>query len=146
MVQTKSKPYYAEVQPVRCVVIVYKNPIHYSIWRYREYFLCDEQARRENTLQNYKKHVHAAPSEFPSTIAAEMPSDCRHNTNQPFSIDWKNTSSEIETLISYNACDDGITKDTFEIEYGQYITANRFMPAQNAIDSHCTIIVTWSPV
>ena len=66
--------------------------------------------------------------------------------NQPFSIDWKNTSSEIETLISYNACDDGITRDTFEIEYGQYITANRFMPAQNAIDSHCTIIVTWSPV
>ena len=66
--------------------------------------------------------------------------------NQPFPTNWKNTPSEIETLISYSAHDDGINWDAFEIEYSQYMTANRFMAAQNAIDAHHSVVVTWSAI
>ena len=63
-------------------------------------------------------------------------------TNQQIPINWKGVLSDIKTLISYNACDDGITRDSFQIEYGQHMTANRFMAAQNAIDSCRSVVVT----
>ena len=62
--------------------------------------------------------------------------------NQQISINWKGVPSDIKTLISYNAHDDGIIRDSFQIEYGQYRTANRFMAAQNAIDSHRVVVMT----
>ena len=49
-------------------------------------------------------------------------------------------------LISYNARDDGFSLDSFQIEYDQHMTANRFMATQNMIDSRQSVVVTWSPV
>ena len=65
-------------------------------------------------------------------------------TNQQIPINWKAVLLDIETLISYNARDDGITRDSFEIECGQHMMTNWFMAAQNAIDSRRSVVVTWS--
>ena len=62
---------------------------------------------------------------------------------QQIPLNWKGLPSDIETLISYNAQDDGISCDTFQIEYGQHMTANRFMATQNAINSRRSVVVTW---
>ena len=64
--------------------------------------------------------------------------------NQQIPLNWKGVRSDIETLISYNARDDGFTRDSFQIEYGQHMTANRFMAVQNSIDSRRSVVVTWS--
>ena len=52
--------------------------------------------------------------------------------------------SEIETLISYNARGNSIARDTFEIEYGQYMTSNHFMITQNCVDPRWNVIKTWT--
>ena len=64
--------------------------------------------------------------------------------NQQIPINWKGVPSDIETLISYNAHNEGITRDSFQIEYGQHMIANRFVAAQNSIYSHRSVVVTWS--
>ena len=51
--------------------------------------------------------------------------------NQHIPLNWKGVPLDIKTLISYNARDNGITRDSFQIEYGQHMTANRFMAAQS---------------
>ena len=51
---------------------------------------------------------------------------------------------EIETLISYNARGNSIARDTFEIEYGQYMTSNHFMITQNCVDPRWNVIKTWT--
>ena len=66
--------------------------------------------------------------------------------NQQLPSNWKGVPTDIETLISYNARDNGFSSDTFQIEYGQHMTTNRFMAAQNTIDSRRSVIVTWSPI
>ena len=68
MVWTKAKPRCAEVQPVRCFMFMYKNPIRYSIWRYKEYFIWDEEARQQKL---YKEHVHTTSEEFSPASAAK---------------------------------------------------------------------------
>ena len=64
--------------------------------------------------------------------------------NQHIPLNWKGVQSKIKNLISYNAYDDGITRDSFQIEYGQHMNANRFLTAQNSIDSRRSVVVTWS--
>ena len=67
-------------------------------------------------------------------------------TNQQIPVNWKRVQFEIKTLISYNTCNDGITRDSFQIEYGQHVTANRFMAAHYAIDCHRSVVVPWLPI
>ena len=55
--------------------------------------------------------------------------------NQPIPLYWKGVPSDIEMLISYNAREDVFSRDSLEIEYGQQMTANRFMTAKNTTDS-----------
>ena len=50
--------------------------------------------------------------------------------NQQIPLNWKGVPSDIKTLISYNARDNGITRNSFQIEHGQHMTANRFMASQ----------------
>ena len=63
--------------------------------------------------------------------------------NQQIPVNWKGVPSDIETLISYNVQDNGITRDAFQIEYGQHMTAKCFMAAQNSIESCRSVVVTW---
>ena len=83
MVRVKAIPRWAVVRPVRCVVFIYKNPIHYSIWHFREYFNCDEEARR---CKQYKDHVHATPEEFSPTSTTKKTANCGHNSEPATTI------------------------------------------------------------
>ena len=72
MVCVKAKPLHANMRPDLCVVIVYKNPIRYSIWQFKEYFLCDEETRRK---KQYKNHVHTTPEKLSPVTATKMSPD-----------------------------------------------------------------------
>ena len=58
---------------------VYKNPICYSVWRFKEYFLHEEEHRQST---QYKNHVHATPVQLSSATTAEASPDCGCN-DQP---------------------------------------------------------------
>ena len=45
--------------------------------------------------------------------------------NQQIPVNWNGVPLDIEILISYNACHNRVTRDSFQIEYGQHMTAKR---------------------
>ena len=86
MVHVKAMPRHAEVGPVWCVIIVYKNPIHYNIWRFKEYFIPDEEARWQ---KQYKEHVHTAPEKLSPTSATKeaVNSGCDTESTYPIKLE-----------------------------------------------------------
>ena len=75
MVCVKAMPWHAEVGLVKCIVFLYKNPIHYTIWQFKEYFMRDKAARH---TRQYKDHVHAALEELPPAFATQKTFDIGH--------------------------------------------------------------------
>ena len=75
MVHVKAMPWHAEVRLVKCVVFVYKNPICYSIWQFKEYFLQDEVAM---CIRQYTDRVHATPEKFSPASAIQKTIDSGH--------------------------------------------------------------------
>ena len=68
MVCVKAKLRSVVARPVKCVVFMYKNPIHYSIWCFKEYFIRDKEARHH---KQYKDLVHSAPEKLSPASAAK---------------------------------------------------------------------------
>ena len=63
MVQIKATPWHAEVQPLKCIVYITRNPVTFAIhWR-REFYLLDQQARERKHQADYKRHVHMPPTQ-----------------------------------------------------------------------------------
>ena len=61
MVRIKATPWHAEVQPLKCVVYITRNPVTFAIHRRREFYLLDQQARERKHQADYKRHVHMPP-------------------------------------------------------------------------------------
>ena len=53
---------------------------------------------------------------------------------------------QLETLISYNVCNDGYKQDCLYIEQGQFLNPSSFQSYSMAIDPQRTVVVTWMPV
>ena len=62
MVRTKSTPRHPEVQLPKCVVYISRNPVTFAIYRRRELYLLDQQARERKHQEQYKQHVHMPPT------------------------------------------------------------------------------------
>ena len=62
MVRTKSTPRHAEVRPLKCVIYITRNPVTFAIYRRREFYLLDQQARERKLQEQYKRHVHMPPT------------------------------------------------------------------------------------
>ena len=45
MVRSKVTPWHAEVQSLKCVIYISRNPVTFAIHRCREFYLLDQQAR-----------------------------------------------------------------------------------------------------
>ena len=76
MVQTKAIPWHAEVQPLKCIVYITRNPVTFVIHRHRDLFLLDEQARERKHQAEYKQHVHMLPA---TPAITTMTRDSTHN-------------------------------------------------------------------
>ena len=76
MVRIKSTPQHADVQPLKCVVYMTRNPITFIIQWHRDLFLLDQQERERKHQAAYKRHVHKPPTKSAATI---MPMDTPHN-------------------------------------------------------------------
>ena len=61
MVRTKATPLHAEVQPLKCVVYITRNPVTFDIQLHRHLFILDQQAWQEQHQAAYKQHVHRPP-------------------------------------------------------------------------------------
>ena len=86
MVHVKVKPWHTEVRPVQCVVTVYKNPIHYSIWQFKEYFIQDQEVRQK---KQYKDHVHTTPEKLSSASSTKkaVNSGCHTESTDPTKLE-----------------------------------------------------------
>ena len=76
MVQTKVTPRHVEIQPLKCVVYITRNPVTFVIQRNHALFLLDQQVREQKQEVAYKRHVHKPPAK-PATTA--MPKNTAHN-------------------------------------------------------------------
>ena len=76
MVRTKATPQHAEVQPLKCVIYITRNPVTFVIHRCHDLFLLDQQVRERKHQADYKWHVHTPPT-TPATTA--MTKDATHN-------------------------------------------------------------------
>ena len=65
---------------------------------------------------------------------------------QPFTSGDDNFRKNIETLVSYNVCTDGVQQDCLYIEQGHLMTPTTFMTYSMAIDPRKTVVVTWTPI
>ena len=65
---------------------------------------------------------------------------------QPFTVGGDSFHENIETLVSYNVCTDGIQQDCLYIEQGHLMTPTTFMTYLMAIDPRKTVIVTWTQI
>ena len=71
MVRTKVTPHHAEVQLLKCIVYITRNPVTFIIQWHHELFLLDQQAQEQK-----KQHVHRPPTQ-PATTA--MPKNTAHS-------------------------------------------------------------------
>ena len=76
MMRTKATPCHAEVQPLKCIVYITRNPVTFVIQRHHKLFLLDQQAREQKHSEAYKRHVHRLPMQ-PATTA--MPKNTAHS-------------------------------------------------------------------
>ena len=65
---------------------------------------------------------------------------------QPFTAGGDNFRENIETLVSYNVCTDGLQQDCLYIEQGHLMTPTTFMTYSMAIDPRKSVVVTWTPI
>ena len=65
---------------------------------------------------------------------------------QPFTAGGDSFCKNIETLVSYNVCTDGLQQDCLYIEQGHLMTPTTFMTYSMAIDPCKTVVVTWTPI
>ena len=65
---------------------------------------------------------------------------------QPFSAGGDSFRENIETLVSYNVCNDGFQQDCLYIEQGHLMTPTTFMTYSMAIDPRKCVVVTWTPI
>ena len=65
---------------------------------------------------------------------------------QPFTVGGDKFRESIETLVSYNVCNDGLQQDSLYIEQGHLMTPTVFMFCSMAIDPRKSVIVTWTPI
>ena len=65
---------------------------------------------------------------------------------QPFIAGGDTFRENIETLVSYNVCNDGSQQDCLYIEQGHLMTPTSFMMYLMAIDLRKTVVGTWTPV
>ena len=76
MVRTKATPRHAEVQPLKCVVYITRNPVTFIIYQRRDLFLLDQQAQERKHQADYKRHVHTPPTPPATTTTTK---DATHN-------------------------------------------------------------------
>ena len=65
---------------------------------------------------------------------------------QPFIAGGDAFRENIETLVSYNICNNGAQQDCLYIEQGHLMTPTTFMTHSMAIDPRRTVVVSWTPV
>ena len=65
---------------------------------------------------------------------------------QPFTTRGDNLRENIETLVSYNVCTDGLQQDCLYIKQGHLMTPTMFMTYSMAIDPRKSVVVTWTPI
>ena len=65
---------------------------------------------------------------------------------QPFSAGGDSFRENIETLVSYNVCNNGFQQDCLYIEQGHLMTPTTFMIYSMAIDPRKSVVVTWTPI
>ena len=65
---------------------------------------------------------------------------------QPFIAGGDAFRENIETLVSYNVCNDRAQQDCLYIEQGHLMTPTTFMTHSMAIDPRKTVVVSWTPV
>ena len=65
---------------------------------------------------------------------------------QPFIAGGDSFRENIETLVSYNVCNDGSQQDCLYIEQGHLMTPTTFMTYSMAIDPRKSVVVTWTPI
>ena len=53
---------------------------------------------------------------------------------------------QIEALVSYNICNDGVCQDCIYIEQGHYMNPQTFQTNSMPIDPRKSVVVTWTPV
>ena len=71
MVQTKSTPRHADVQLLKCVIYITRNPVTFVIQWHRDLFLLDQQAQERKHQAAYKWHVHMPPATPATTITTK---------------------------------------------------------------------------
>ena len=65
---------------------------------------------------------------------------------QPFTVGGDIFRENLETLVSYNVCNDGMQQDCLYIEQGHLMTPTTFMTYSMAVDPHQSVVVTWTPI
>ena len=65
---------------------------------------------------------------------------------QPFISGGDAFRENIETLVSYNICNDSAQQDCLYIEQGHLMTPTTFMTHSMAIDPRKSVVVSWTPV
>ena len=134
MVQTKVTPHHEEVQPLKCIVYITRNPVTFVIQWHHELFLLDQQVLEQKYLEAYKRHVHW-PSTQPAITATPRTLLIADVTRlQPFIIGGDAFQENIETLVSYNVHNDGAQQDCLYIEQGHLMTPTMFMTHSMVID------------
>ena len=83
--------------------------------------------RETRKQEDYKWHVHAPPTQCTATIATKSLLITDVTRLQPFTLGGDNFRENIEMLISYNVCTDGIQQDCLYIEQGHLMTPTTFM-------------------
>ena len=65
---------------------------------------------------------------------------------QPFIAGGDAFGENIETLVSYNVCNDGAQQDCLYIEQGHLMTPTTFMTHSMVVDPRKSVVVSWTPV
>ena len=65
---------------------------------------------------------------------------------QPFIMGGDAFRENIETLVSYNICNDSAQQDCLYIEQGHLMTPTMFMTHSMVIDLRKSVVVSWTPV
>ena len=65
---------------------------------------------------------------------------------QPFITRGDNFRENIETLVSYNVCNDGAQQDCLYIEQGHLMTPTTFMTYLITIDPQKSVVVSWTRI
>ena len=145
MVRTKSTPRHADVRPPKCVIYITRNPVTSAKHRRCEFFWTRKHKRQDN-----KQNTNGMCTSRPCNVQLPLRPTTLLITDvtrlQPFTVGGDNFRENIETLVSYNVCTDGIQQDCLYIEQGHLMTPTTFMTYSMAIDPRQSVVVTWTPI